>query len=285
MPVKIVADNCCDLPKEMIQALDIAQIHMQLRFGTEEIAPEDFEPAQFYRMMQERPDSPATSQPAVEEMFDVYQQALADGSEVVAVHFSSGMSGTYSSTLMVRDQLVGKERLQIIDSRKASNGLGLMVMEAGLMAQAGASAAEIVARMEEMQRTVRCLFSPNSLEYLVKGGRVSRVKGFVSDVLDIKAILHVDQEGYIVAYDKVRGRKAALKRMLKLFEQEGTNLSEQTVFITHAACEADALFLKDYIENHIPVKKILICEIGPVIGSHAGPGTVCIFFEGIESKE
>jgi len=158
-------------------------------------------------------------------------------------------------------------------------GLGLMVLTAARMVKDGFSAEAIVERMNEMQARVQCIFSVHNLEYLIAGGRISKGKGLVAGVLDIKPVLCVNDEGFIVPYDKARGHRAALKKVLDIMEKRGVGLSEQTVAISHADSLADAEYLRDSMIDRFGVREVVIGEIGPVIGSHVGAGTFAIFFE------
>ncbi len=259
-------------------------VHMLVRFGIEEFLPENLNLNDFYKMMEDTRELPTTSQPIVEELIKTYNEALEDGSEVIAIHLSSGITGTVQTAQMIAEELPGKDRLYIIDSKKASTGLGLLVLEAARMAKGGADADTILKRIEEMQKQVRCLFTVNNLEYLVKGGRISKTAGFLGNVLDIRPILHFDKDGFIVPIDKIRGRKAVLKKIMKTIQEDGVDLQKQTVGVSHGACPEDADFMYDFFKNEIGAKEVVMGRIGPVIGSHVGPGTLAVFYEGLEAK-
>lgn len=278
MGIKIVADNCCDLPAEYIERYHIGISHLLVRFGDRVYQPEELTNERFYQMMKSSNVLPSTSQPAVEEMVRVYNQALQDGDEVLAVHFSSGISGTYQGGVIAQ-KMLDNPRLYVFDTLKASVGCGLLVIEAARMAERGESMENILARLEEMRRRVQCIFTVGKMECLIKGGRVSRAKGLLADVLDIKPILHMDEEGYIMPYDKARGGKAAMRRLLDIMEKIGANLSDQTVGICHGAVPQTAELLKKSIEERFSPREIIIGEIGPVIGAHVGSGTYSLFFE------
>jgi DegV family protein with EDD domain len=224
------------------------------------------------------PVLPSTSQPAVEEFTRVYGEALKDGSEVIAIHMSSGLSGTYQGGLLARD-MIANPRLHVFDSLKASVGMGLMVVEAARMARRGESVPAILQRLRQMQDKIHCVFVVGNLECLIKGGRISKTKGLIADVLDIKPILHMNESGHIVPYDKARGNRAAMKKLLGIMENEAYHLREQTVGICHGACPDIAGYLHDEIKARFACREIITGEIGPVIGSHVGQGTYSVFFE------
>ncbi|MGE5544314.1 MAG: DegV family protein [Bacillota bacterium] len=279
MGIKIVSDNCCDLPPEILKKYDIKLIHMLVRFGENECKPGELSTDEFYNKMTRSSVLPQTSQPAVEEIMQVYGSLLEEEStEVIGIHMSSGLSGTVQSVQMVQE-MFQQQRLHIIDSGKASMGLGLMVLEAARLAEKGEDVAFILNRLKEMKSKVQCIFSVQNLEYLISGGRISKGKGLVAGVLDIKPILCINNEGFIVPYDKARGHRAALKKVLDIMDKLGNNLSTQTVGISHAAAIEDAMYLKENMEERFGVKEVIIGDIGPVIGSHVGPGTFSIFFE------
>lgn len=278
MAIKIVTDNCCDLPEAIINQYGIKMVNMLVRFGDREYGPGELTNHEFYQMMSTSDVLPTTTQPTVEEMTRVYEEALADGSEVIAIHLSSGITGTVQSAQMVAD-MIGNPRLHIIDSKKASVGEGLLVVTAARMAEAGCSLEEILDRLADMQKRMQCIFSVGNLEYLIKGGRISRAKGLIAGVLDIKPILYFDPDGYIMPYDKVRGNRAALKKLLDIMERIGSNLSEQVVGVNHSDHPEYAEYLRDAIIDRFGVKEVIIGEIGPVIGSHVGAGTFSVFFE------
>lgn len=278
MGIKIITDNCCDLPPEIINRYNLGLINMLVRFGDREYQPGELSNSEFYQLMRHSQILPTTAQPTMEEMLKVYQEALEDGSDVIAIHLSSGITGTVQSANMVAE-MIGNPKLHIIDSRKASVGLGLLAVTAARMAEAGESLDAILGRLEQMQRTMQCMFSVGNLEYLVKGGRISRAKGLVAGVLDIKPILYFDPDGYIMPYDKVRGNKAAQKKLIEIMEKLGSGLADQTVGINHSDHPEYAQHLKETIIERFGVKEVIIGEIGPVIGAHVGPGTFSVFFE------
>ncbi|MEN6351544.1 MAG: DegV family protein [Syntrophomonas sp.] len=278
MGIKIVADNCCDLPDEILERYNINLTHLLVRFGDRVYQPGELSNAQFYEKMESSPVLPCTSQPSVEEIVKVYSEALEDGSEVIAIHFSSGISGTFQGG-MVAGSMINNPRLHVFDSHKASVGCGLLVLEAARMAQNGDNLETIMRRLEEMRRRVQCVFAVGNMECLIKGGRISRAMGTVADVLDIKPILYLDDEGYIKPYDKARGYKGAMRKLLSIMEKTGYNLNRQVVGVVHGNYPEAGQQLSEMIKERFGVKEVVIGEVGPVIGSHVGRGTFSVFFE------
>ncbi|MDD3852180.1 MAG: DegV family protein [Syntrophomonadaceae bacterium] len=278
MGIKIVSDNCCDLPDELLKQYGINLAHLTVSFGDRVYKPGEINNDEFYSILKSAPVLPHTSQPAVEDITRVYTQALADGSEVIAIHMSSGLSGTYQGGVLAQKNL-NNPRLHVFDSLKASIGMGLLVIEAARMAEHGADINSILQRLEEMQTHMQCIFVVGNLECLIKGGRISKTKGLMADVLDIKPVLHMDEGGFIKPYDKARGLKGAQHKLIKIIESNSTDLSNQTVGISHSAVPEIADYLSRIIKDKFGVREVIIGEIGPVIGSHVGAGTFSVFFE------
>lgn len=278
MGIKIVSDNCCDLPIELLEQYGISLAHLTVSFGDRVYLPGEISNEEFYNKMKASSTLPCTSQPAVEDMNRVYAEALADGSEVIAIHMSSGLSGTYQGGILAQNTL-DNPRLHVFDTLKASVGMGLLVVEAARMAERGASVESILQRLGEMQTRMQCIFVVGNLESLIKGGRISRAKGLVADVLDIKPVLHMDEQGFIMPYDKARGMKGAQHKLISIMEKNGADLANQTVGICHSAVPDIADYLSKTIKDKFAVREIIIGEIGAVIGSHVGTGTFSVFFE------
>lgn len=278
MSIKIITDNCCDIPRELLDEYNIAVVPLRVRFGDDEIPPDEFDNTAFYARMQKSPDLPNTNQPLPGDFLVEYNKALENNQEVISIHLSSGLSGTVQVATLAAGMLKDAD-LHVVDTLKASVGQGLLVLEAARMAKRGEKAAVILERMEEMQHRMRCIFVVGNMDALIKGGRVSRVKALVAGTLDIKPILHMDAIGKIVPFDRARGHKGSRKKLLDIMENLGSDLAQQTVGICHSDCLEDAEYLKQTIQDRFGVKEVIIGEIGPVIGSHVGSGTFSVFFE------
>lgn len=273
-----MADNCCDLPIEIIEKNNISLVQLLVRFGARDYQPGELSNHEFYQLMETSSLLPSTTQPTVDELTRVYGQALEEASQVLALHFSSGISGTFQGAQLAQ-KMLGDPRLTVFDTRKASVGCGLMVLQAARMANSGHDLEAIVQHLEEMREKMQCIFTVGKMEYLIKGGRISRSKGAIANVLDIKPILHFDREGRIMPLDKARGHKAAMRKLLDIMENQGVNLSQQTVGISHADSPEIAEYLSNTIQARFNPRELIVGEIGPVIGAHVGLGTYAIFFE------
>jgi DegV family protein with EDD domain len=278
MGIKIVSDNCCDLPEDILQKYNIELAGLPVRFGEKQYQYGEISNDEFYKLMETSPVLPNTSQPSVDDFINVYSRALEDGSEVIALHMSSSLSGTFQGA-QVAGSMINNPRLHIVDSLKASVGLGLMVLQAARMAEQRESVPAILSRIDDMKKRMQCVFTVANLEYLIKGGRLSRTKGLVADIIDVKPILYVDEVGSVKPYDKARGHKGAMKKLLDIMEKTGKNLDTQTVGVCYSVFMEDAEYLKEGIIKRWGNKEVIIGEIGPVIGSHVGPGTCAVFYE------
>jgi len=276
MGINIVTDNCCDLPAEIIKRYGIRITHLRVRFGNKVYLPGEITNRQFYDKIKESDILPQTSQPPVEEILQVYSDALANQSTVIAIHMSSGISGTYQGG-RVAQKILDNPRLHLFDSLKASVGQGLMVVEAARLVEQGESLENIIARLKDMQARMQCVFAVGNLECLIKGGRISKTKGLLINALDIKPILYFDEEGKIRPYDRARGYTGAMRKLLNIMGEQ--DLGTQTIGIVHAAVPDIATKLKHAIEERFGAREIIIGEVGPVIGSHVGAGTFSVFFE------
>ena len=223
---------------------------------------------------------PKTSQISPEVLLKQWTELSNSGEEGIYIAFSSELSGTHNAAVIMRDQVQEDNKnfnLIIIDSKSASLGYGLLVKEAVRLRNAGESIDGIEDKIRFMSQHMEHLFTVEDLDYLARGGRVSKASAFIGGLLNIKPLLHVE-DGKLVPLEKHRGRKKVLRRFVELMEERGDSLSKQTIAISHGDDEAIALELKALVEEKFTPKSIEIHMIGSVIGAHTGPGTVSVFF-------
>lgn len=279
--VKIITDTACDLTMDYLAAQGIGVVPMTINFADRSYRDGfDLSRDEFYRLLSAADKLPTTAQPTPGDFLQVLQEALTAGQEAVVITISSGMSGTYESALMAREQVDQKEKVGVFDSRTASLGQGLMVIKAQEMAAAGLGMNEILKELTKIRARLFSVFTLDTLEYLQKGGRISRVQAMMGDVLNIKPILEVDKEGRIVPREKVRGRRRAIKRLLEIMAAEGRELSNQLITIGHSRCEEEALAFAEELKKLYNIKEIQIGEISSTVGTHTGPGCLTVFFQG-----
>ena len=236
---------------------------------------------QFYTMMREGKVI-TTSLPNMSDSEILLRSLLEAGRDILYLGFSSGLSGTYQAIALLLDNLAAEfpeRRVLHVDTLAASGGEGLLVYKAAQMAQAGASIEETRQWVEDNKLKLAHWFTVDDLMFLFRGGRVTRTSAWAGTMLNIKPVMHVDNDGHLNPLEKVMGRKKSILGMLKHMEKTAdTPINEQTVFITHGDCLEDAEFLRDKIAEKFGVIDIHINYVDPVIGAHSGPGTLALFF-------
>jgi DegV family protein with EDD domain len=280
MTVKLFADSASDLPKEFFNQDNIEFFPLKVHIEGQDY--EDLisiEPKTVFDKIREG-HMPKTSQVSPESFLKKFTELAENDDKGIYVAFSSQLSGTYQTAVMIRDQVKEEHPgldLTIIDSKCASLGYGLVVQSALKTLQEGGAYQEIIDTITYHAEHMEHLFTVEDLDYLAKGGRVSKASAFLGGLLNIKPLLHVE-DGKLVPIEKLRGKKKLLKRILELMEERGSNLSEQTIAISHGDDEELALEMKKIIEEKFSPKEVYINIIGCAIGSHTGTGTLAVFF-------
>ena len=280
MEMRIFADSACDLPKEFYETNPVTLIPLRVQIEEAEyLDVVTINSTEVYAAIRSG-KHPKTSQASPEQFITLFEDLAKSGEEGLYIAFSSELSGTYNSAVMIKDQVLEEYpqlKLTIIDSKCASLGYGLLVKEAVRLQKAG----EPLERIEEIVRFkaahMEHLFTVEDLDYMARGGRVSKASAFIGGLLNIKPLLHVE-DGKLVPIEKLRGRKKLMKRILELMDERGERLHDQTIAISHGDDEAFALEMKKMIEENFKPKHVEIHVIGSAVGSHAGPGTLAIFF-------
>lgn len=237
---------------------------------------------EFYKKMRagSLPQTAQINTAYAEKIFDGF---VADGLSVLHISFSSALSGSCNSVRMAADAVnerLGEKRVVIVDSLCASLGEGLLVHYALLEKGKGKSLGETAAWLEENKLHLCHYFTVDDLFHLHRGGRVSRAAAIVGTMLGIKPLLHVDDEGRLIPIGKVRGRRQALTSLVDSMAKRKADYENKTVFISHGGCLEDAEFVRDLVAERFGVTDFTIHPIGPIIGTHSGPGTVALFFLG-----
>ncbi|CAI8991104.1 MULTISPECIES: DegV family protein [Bacillus] len=281
MSVKIITDSAADLPKELLQAYDIDLIPLRVydEAETEYLDGVTLDSVQLLQKMREG-EVFKTSLPSLETFQEKFVTYAKQGTPCIYVAFSSELSGTYQSSVVIKEEVqetYADFDLEIIDTKCASLGQGLVVLEAAKMAKEGASKEEILKRIAFLTKHMEHIFTVADLQYLVRGGRLSKVAGFIGGLLNIKPILNVE-EGKLVPLEKIRGRKKVLGRMVDIMEERGKNLKGQTIGITHGDDLETANALKALITEKFGCEVFIVNTIGAAIGAHTGPGVLTLFF-------
>ena len=282
----IMTDSACDIKPEILAEWGVPYKSLTFRFdGSDtEYTDQDVPANEFYAKM--RGGSVAKTAAVNSETFlSMFEEALAAGKDVLYLGFSSGLSTTFNSARIASLEL--RERypdrtIRVIDTLAASAGFGLLVYLAVEKKKAGATLDEIADYIEEIKWKLCLWFTVDDLVYLKRGGRISPTAAFVGNVLGIKPVLHMDNEGHLINMLKVRGRKTAVATLADQYGKLAEDLAGGTVFISHADCMSDVEELSNLLSTRYGAKVHHVTDVGPVIGAHAGPGTLALFFIGKE---
>ncbi|CAN7465798.1 DegV family protein [Rossellomorea sp. LjRoot5] len=280
MTVKLFADSASDLPAAYFNEHNIELLPLKVHIDGQDY--EDLitiEPKTVFNKIRDG-HMPKTSQVSPDLFLKKFTQLAESNQSGIYVAFSSQLSGTYQTAVMIRNQVredYPDLDLTIIDSKCASLGYGLVVMKAAELLNNGGTKEEIIEASRFNSEHMEHLFTVEDLEYLAKGGRVSKASAFLGGLLNIKPLLHME-DGKLVPIEKLRGKKKLLKRILDMMEKRGENLSDQVIAISHGDDEEFAFEMKQLIEEKFSPKDVYISIIGCAIGSHTGTGTLAIFF-------
>ena len=279
---QILTDSGCDLPAEMLEKLNVKTASLNLLFRGQTLADSVDQGIQEMYDALRAGEAASTSAINPSGWAELMEAELAAGQDVLVITFSSGLSTTYQSAVIAAGELAEKypqRKLRVVDSLCASLGQGLLVWYACRKRDEGAALAELADWLESEKGRICQWFTVDDLMYLKRGGRVSAATALVGTMLQIKPVLHVDEEGRLISMSKVRGRKASVEAMAKKFDELGISGENDTVFICHGDCREDAEYLAGLLKQR-GVREVFIGYTGAVIGSHSGPGTLAIFFRG-----
>lgn len=285
MNFEIVTDSSSNLLDETIGRFGLHILPLTFMIDGQQrqsfVKGEKSDLKQFYTMMREGKVI-TTSLPNMSDSEILLRSLLEAGRDILYLGFSSGLSGTYQAIALLLDNLAAEfpeRRVMHVDTLAASGGEGLLVYKAAQMAQAGASIEETRQWVEDNKLKLAHWFTVDDLMFLFRGGRVTRTSAWAGTMLNIKPVMHVDDDGHLIPLEKVMGRKKSILGMIKHMEETAdAPISEQTVSITHGDCLEDAEFLRDKIAEKFGVTDIHINYVDPVIGAHSGPGTLALFF-------
>lgn len=284
----IMTDSCCDLNAYMAQQMDLYVLPLMLHMDGKDypnmldgsaISFEDF-----YQNIRSGKLA-TTSAVNVGQFEDAMREILSQGKDIVCLSFSSALSTTYQSAVIAANEVIQDYpdgRIYVVDTLCASLGQGLLLYLTHEQKKNGLTADQLAAWVEQNKGRICHWFTVDDLNYLKMGGRVSATTALVGTMLSIKPVMHMSDEGKLTPVGKARGRKASLKALLDATERLAIEPENQTMFICHADCEAEARWVAEELKTRLGVKTVYINYIGPVIGSHTGPNTMGLFFIGSE---
>ena len=283
MSYRIITDTGCDYPEQMYQDLNLGLVRLTVNFRGEAVNTysEEWLKDMFNGLRAGESASTAAANPM--DWADVIEPVLAGGEDALVLVFSSGLSTTYQSAVIAANELMEKypdRKVNVVDTLCASLGQGLFVYYACKKRDEGLDLEALTAWCEEKKFNLCHWFTVDDLMYLKRGGRISAATALVGTMLQIKPILHMDDEGHLINVSKVRGRKAAIEAIAKKLGETGLPGENDTIFICHGDCMEDAQYLGKLAKEKYGVKNVFIYYVGAVIGSHSGPGTLSIFYLG-----
>ena len=284
----IITDSSCDLPASLAQELELTIVPLTVTIDGKSyvnyLDGSDISFSQCYALLRAEKEA-TTSAVNVDQFIQTMEPFLQEGKDVLYLGFSSGLSGTFNAGAVAASQLTEKypqRKIFAVDTLCASLGQGMLVYLAVQKKREGQDIEQVRDYVEQNKLHLCHWFTVDDLHHLKRGGRISATSAFVGTVLGIKPVLHVDDNGRLIFMEKVRGRRSSIKRMAEKMEQTAIAPSQQTIFISHGDCVEDAEYLAQMVRDRMGVKNVIINYVGPVIGSHSGPGTLALFFLGTQ---
>ncbi len=278
--IRIISDSTCDLSPELIQRYDISILPLHILLGEEEYEDgSGIGPDEIYRWSDKHHMTPKTSAPSMDHSIDLMRPILENGDEIICFSISESMSTCGNVMRLAAEELEAEDKVSVIDSANLSTGIGLLVIEAAILAADGKSREEIIARIEELKPLVRSSFVVDTMVYLQRGGRCSSITALAGTALKIHPEIIV-KDGSMIPGKKYRGKMGhVIEKYVRDLEEELVHAKNDRVFITHSGCQEEIIqVIKRYLEDLGIFKEILVTRAGSVISSHCGPGTLGVLF-------
>lgn len=282
----ITTDTTSDLPADYVKEHHLGMISLTYTIDGNTYTWENPLPVKDFYDCMRNGSLPTTSQANPEEAGRLFETIIQEqNADILHIAFSSGLSGSYNSSRIAAEELSEKypeHKIIVIDSLCASLGEGLLVHKAVTMKENGSSLEETAAWLEENKLHLVHNFTVDDLFHLYRGGRVSKTAAFVGTMINLKPILHVDDEGHLIPLSKVRGRKKSMLALVDAMEKQIGSWRDKNdiIFISHGDCEEEAQFVADQIKKRMGYDSYLINYVGPTIGAHTGPGVIALFYMG-----
>lgn len=270
--VRIVTDSTADLPASIVKEYGITVVPLKVFFGEEVyLDGVTLHNRDFYQKMAASKDLPTTSQPSPAEFVAHYEPLIQEGAEIISIHISAAMSGTMQSALLAKTML-NYDGLEILDSLTVSVGLGQMVLAAARAAREGRSGDEIISLIRGIMAEQQVFFMADTLDNLQRGGRIGKAQAFFGSLLNIKPVLTF-KDGSVYPQEKVRGRLKAMDRLAQIAYERAQGDPVQCMLV-HSNDRAALMQLQEKMLARLNITEIIVCELGPVVGTHGGPGIV-----------
>lgn len=273
MSVKIVTDSTSDLPREIAEELDITVIPLNVHFDLDTFSDGvDIQPEEFYHRLLTSPSLPKTSAPAPGLFHECYERLLAKGEDIVSIHISSKLSGTYEAAMAGTRDLPDGSNIEIIDSRSTSMGTGLLAITAAKAARDGATMDEVFKLVRDSIENVYVAVALDTLEFLQKGGRVGKAQAWLGSLLAIKPLISL-RGGEVVPLERVRTRSKATARIYELLEQ---HLPARELAVVYSTDREEADKMMSHLRELYPGQSAYLARFGPVLGTYVGPNSLAI---------
>jgi len=279
MSIKIITDSTSNIPENLRKEFDISVISLSVVFKDEIFREVDISNEDFYKKLEESEELPTSTQPSIEEFYNIFKENIIKNNEIIGIFISSDMSGTFSTANLAKNMIIEEypdAKIELLDSRSNCMQLGYAVITASRLVKEGKVFNEVVDGVKDNINKSKFIFTPDTLEYLRKGGRIGSAGALVGSLLNIKPILTVT-DGQTNVYLKVRTKKRAIDKMIDILREDDEKFGLEEITIHHINCEKEAKKLAENIKDKMKCE-ILVCPIGPVIGVHVGPGTLGIAY-------
>ncbi|WP_047151601.1 DegV family protein [Aneurinibacillus tyrosinisolvens] len=279
MRLRIVTDSTADIPKELAQELNIDVVPLKVNIEDKTYLDGiTLTTDEFYEKLQRVQKLPTTSQPSPIDFTDTYERIAAEGEdiEIISIHLSGALSGTYQTATIARDMVEDKVKVHVVNSRTASYALGAIVVAVARAAKEGKSLQQCLDLAQRISATRKEFFVMDTLMYLQKGGRIGKASAVLGSLLNVKPILTFDETGEVTPVEKIRGKKKAVSRIVELCK-EYAGSAPVVAAVIHTTTEDEALVLKEQVENEFTLAQdVLVTQLGPVIGTYGGPGLLAV---------
>jgi hypothetical protein len=277
-PVAIVTDTTCDIPEEYVENHDVyfvpVKFHAMGRVFTDKV---DIIPEEFYDILESSPEIPRTSKPSVQDFTKVYKELLLHYRNVISIQLSGSLSGTFQTALQAAKN-INPQKIKVVDSKNLSVGLGLIVLESFESLKKRMTFEAVLKKVEQAVQNIEIFIGVQTMKYLVKGGRVPRTKGLLAKIFRINPILSLDSQGSLIPIGKARGRKKLEEKILSLVvhraEKEKQKKARFLTAVAHVNAQDSGERIKEKIKQKIGREPVMVMNASPVLGAHAGPGTI-----------
>ena len=280
MSIRIIADSTCYLPKEYIDKYNVSIVSLNVLLNGKSYRETDLENDWFYKEMSKSPSIPTSSQPSIDDFYKAIESQVKEGHDIVGIFLSSDMSGTFSTSNLVKEMILEKypnANIVMLDSRSNCMQAGYAILEAAKAAADNKSLDEAVSIAKSVIENSKFIFVPDTLDYLKKGGRIGGAAALFGSLLQIKPILTVT-DGKTTVLTKVRTKKKAIDKIIDTVMEQNLKSPIKGLIVHHINCESEGQELANKLQDKLGISNIKIQSIGPIIGLHVGPGSIGVAY-------